>query len=186
MYLHRASWHSSATLTEVFPCFFLICKANAKVKPAKTGHGPHNTTFVNVVFKRDESTTKKINFKIIRLWASSSVHNVGSFPRGKRQGGEADDPTSCILPFKNEWSYAPTSPIRLHDVQGQLQLYLHRTVTLWLNCSKNRLTRSRLYYTHDSTVREVAVPARRSNFFSFLLKTEICKVTTWDFRFSRR
>jgi len=42
MYLHRASWHSSATITEVFPCFFLSCKANAKVKPAKTGHGPHS------------------------------------------------------------------------------------------------------------------------------------------------
>jgi hypothetical protein len=43
MYLHRASWHSSATLTEVFPCFFLSCKANAKVKPAKMGHGPHSS-----------------------------------------------------------------------------------------------------------------------------------------------
>jgi hypothetical protein len=31
MYLHRASWHSSPTLTEVFPCFFLSCKANARV-----------------------------------------------------------------------------------------------------------------------------------------------------------
>ena len=41
MYLHRASWHSSAPLTEVFPRFFLSCKANARVKPAKTGHGPH-------------------------------------------------------------------------------------------------------------------------------------------------
>jgi len=29
MYLHRASWLSSATLTEAFPCFFLSCKANA-------------------------------------------------------------------------------------------------------------------------------------------------------------
>ena len=28
------------TLTEVFPCFFLSCKANARVKPAKTGYGP--------------------------------------------------------------------------------------------------------------------------------------------------
>ena len=28
---HRASWHSSATLTEVFPCFFLSYKANARV-----------------------------------------------------------------------------------------------------------------------------------------------------------
>ena len=43
MYLHRASWHSSATLTEVFPCFFLSCKANARVKPAKTGHGSHSS-----------------------------------------------------------------------------------------------------------------------------------------------
>jgi len=32
-----------ATLTEVFPCFFLSCKANARVKPAKTGHGLHSS-----------------------------------------------------------------------------------------------------------------------------------------------
>jgi len=43
MYLHRASWHSSATLTEGFPWFFLSCKANARAKPAKTGHGPHSS-----------------------------------------------------------------------------------------------------------------------------------------------
>ena len=42
MYLHRASWHSSATLTEVLPCFFLSCKANTRVKPAKMGHGTHS------------------------------------------------------------------------------------------------------------------------------------------------
>jgi hypothetical protein len=28
---HRANWHSSSSLTEVFPCFFLSCKANARV-----------------------------------------------------------------------------------------------------------------------------------------------------------
>ena len=38
--------HSSATLTEVFPCFFLSCKANARVKLAKTGHGPHSSKLV--------------------------------------------------------------------------------------------------------------------------------------------
>ena len=32
------------TLTEVFPCFFLSCKANAKVKLEKTGHGPNSST----------------------------------------------------------------------------------------------------------------------------------------------
>jgi hypothetical protein len=42
MYLHRASWHSSANLTEVFPCFLLSCKANARVRLTKTGHGLHS------------------------------------------------------------------------------------------------------------------------------------------------
>ena len=49
MYLHRTSWHSSATLTEGFPCSFLSCKANARVKPAKTGHGPHSSKIFVVV-----------------------------------------------------------------------------------------------------------------------------------------
>ena len=39
MYVRRANWHSSATLTDVFPCFLLSCRA----KPAKTGHGPHSS-----------------------------------------------------------------------------------------------------------------------------------------------
>jgi hypothetical protein len=46
MYFHRANWHSSAILTEVFPCFFLRCNTNARVKPAKTGHGPHSSKIV--------------------------------------------------------------------------------------------------------------------------------------------
>ena len=33
----------AATLTEVFPCFLLGCKANTRVILAKTGHGPHST-----------------------------------------------------------------------------------------------------------------------------------------------
>jgi hypothetical protein len=32
-----ANWHSQATLTEDFPCFFLSCKANARVYLAKDG-----------------------------------------------------------------------------------------------------------------------------------------------------
>jgi hypothetical protein len=38
-----ANWHSLATLTEVFPCFFLSCKANSKVYLAKMSHGPHSS-----------------------------------------------------------------------------------------------------------------------------------------------
>jgi len=49
MYLHRASWHSSATLIEVFPSFFLSCKANAMVSPTKTGLGP-NSSKIFVLF----------------------------------------------------------------------------------------------------------------------------------------
>jgi hypothetical protein len=33
-------------LTVGFPCFFLSCKANARVKHAKTGHCPHSSTLV--------------------------------------------------------------------------------------------------------------------------------------------
>jgi len=40
------------TLTEVLPCFFLSCKANARVKLAKTGHGPHSSTLVVICFVR--------------------------------------------------------------------------------------------------------------------------------------
>ena len=36
----------SSTLTEGFPCFFLSCKANARVYFAKTGHGPHCSVIV--------------------------------------------------------------------------------------------------------------------------------------------
>jgi hypothetical protein len=46
VYLHRAGWHSSATLTEVFPCFFLSCNANARIKHAKMGHGPYSSILI--------------------------------------------------------------------------------------------------------------------------------------------
>jgi hypothetical protein len=40
------------TLTEVFTCFFLSCKANARVKLANTGHRPHSTTLVCICVVR--------------------------------------------------------------------------------------------------------------------------------------
>jgi hypothetical protein len=42
----------SRNLTEVFLCFFLSCKANARVKLAKMGHGPHSTTLVCICVVR--------------------------------------------------------------------------------------------------------------------------------------
>ena len=46
---HRDNWHSSATLTEVFPCFFLSCKINSRVKLAQTGHRAHSSQINCVV-----------------------------------------------------------------------------------------------------------------------------------------
>ena len=40
----------AATLTEVFPCFFLGCKANARVILAKTGQGPHSSEIVVLLY----------------------------------------------------------------------------------------------------------------------------------------
>jgi len=40
------------TLTKVFPCFFLSCKANARVKLTMTGHGPHSSTLVCICVVR--------------------------------------------------------------------------------------------------------------------------------------
>ena len=40
----------AATLTEVFPCLFLGCKSNARVILAKTGHGPHSSKIVVLLY----------------------------------------------------------------------------------------------------------------------------------------
>jgi len=37
---------------QVFPCFFLSCKANSRVKLAKTRHGPHSSTLVCICVVR--------------------------------------------------------------------------------------------------------------------------------------
>jgi magnesium-transporting ATPase (P-type) len=40
------------TLADVFPYFFLSCKANDRVKLAKTRHGPHSSTLVCICVVR--------------------------------------------------------------------------------------------------------------------------------------
>ena len=44
--IRRYVFLDAATVTEVFPCFFLGCKANARVILAKTRHGPHSSKIV--------------------------------------------------------------------------------------------------------------------------------------------
>ena len=41
--------HSPANLTEVYPCFFLSCKANVMVYLPKIGYGRHSSALVNCV-----------------------------------------------------------------------------------------------------------------------------------------
>ena len=49
-YQHYESVHFThvllSILTEVFPCFFFSCKANARVYLAETWHGPHSSLIV--------------------------------------------------------------------------------------------------------------------------------------------
>ena len=41
--IYRTNWQSSSTLTEVFLCFILSRKSNARVQLAKTWHGLHSS-----------------------------------------------------------------------------------------------------------------------------------------------
>jgi len=51
----------AATLIEVFPCFFLRCKANARVNLAKTGHGPHSPKLLCcAMYCSSRTTTRRV------------------------------------------------------------------------------------------------------------------------------
>jgi hypothetical protein len=43
IYLHRARWHSSATMTEVFRAISSVARKNARVEPAKMRHRTHSS-----------------------------------------------------------------------------------------------------------------------------------------------
>ena len=51
-YVYCTLTEVSLNLTEVFLCFSLNCKAHARVKLAKTGHGPHSSTVVVICVVR--------------------------------------------------------------------------------------------------------------------------------------
>jgi magnesium-transporting ATPase (P-type) len=50
MFMYDTLCLCMTTPTEVFPCFSLSCKANARVKLAKTGHGPHSSYVVVLLY----------------------------------------------------------------------------------------------------------------------------------------
>ena len=49
MYLHRASWHSSAILTEVFPCFFPKCQCKIRKDGARPALFPNFSVVLCIV-----------------------------------------------------------------------------------------------------------------------------------------
>jgi hypothetical protein len=49
---HKGMTNVFINLAEVFLCFFLSCKANARVKLAKMGHFPHSSTLVIICIVR--------------------------------------------------------------------------------------------------------------------------------------
>jgi hypothetical protein len=69
----------AATLTEYFPCFFLGCKANARVKLAKTGHGSHSSKFVLLFceyYLNNISETCNFHYVIYVAWRNPSMHST--------------------------------------------------------------------------------------------------------------
>ena len=60
----------AATLTDVFPCFFLGCKANARVIIAKTGHGPHSSKIVVLFY------VLFVLYFMYFLWVNVYCHRV--------------------------------------------------------------------------------------------------------------
>ena len=68
------------TLTEVSPCFSLSCKANARVKLAKTGHGQHSsklTFFIitNLIHKFLVHSHKWYKIKFLYMFRAQSAHH---------------------------------------------------------------------------------------------------------------
>jgi hypothetical protein len=46
---HVSKLRCASFFKDFFPCFFLSCKANTRVKFANTGHGPHSSLLVVTV-----------------------------------------------------------------------------------------------------------------------------------------
>jgi len=137
-------------LTEVFPCFFLSCKANARVKLAKTGHGPHSFTLFCICVVRllfvlfyilfvckcvlpPGDNPIAVNKYIISLTRDRAI--VLAFIvllKVLDNGPRMDDWYREILQSKYtlQWHKKGTEAIRIRTLKGQCTGYLHTKYTL--------------------------------------------------------
>jgi hypothetical protein len=77
----------AATLTEVFTCFFLSCKANARVLLAKKGHGPHCSKIVvlfYVLFVLYRSVCKSVVYYCHRVTTQLQLTNISNIKNIKQ------------------------------------------------------------------------------------------------------
>jgi len=93
----QSMWHTLDTrkICTSFCCFFLSCKANASVKLAKTGNGPHSSKLVvicvvlcvNVYCHRVTTQLQLINISYLIIYRVISHHISYHTPWGKRTLG---------------------------------------------------------------------------------------------------
>jgi len=67
------------TLTEDFPCFFLSCKTNARVKLAKTGHGPHSSALFHMSYLYCSMYCLYVNVYCQRVTTQLQLINILSY-----------------------------------------------------------------------------------------------------------
>ena len=111
MYFHRASWQSSATLTEVLTCFFLSCKANARVEPAKMGQGrtlPNTCVVICIICFMSFCVLcvcKCVLYNCHRVATKLQLTNISNKFRS------SDKFESPMLYYSSWWTHVPPLPL---------------------------------------------------------------------------
>jgi hypothetical protein len=145
------------TLAEVFPCFFLSCKPNARVKLAKTGHGPYSSTLFVLFYVL--FVCKCVLYYCHRVATQLQLINVSSlikydFPTTKQECPSLDRDV-----WRNETSHIITK-------QGNsiARLLVINTLTLW-RVPKTMSTYFSFYFSPTCESTLLCLTVSRPNLF---------------------